>query len=66
MLRLFTHTTKAGSSTITTATIVSNYTAATGTAIKSSFLPNSYLDPKSRTANVVTDIDLKSFKLYTI
>ena len=35
----------------------------TGTALKSSFLPNSYLNPQSRTASVVTDIDLKSFQI---
>ncbi len=35
----------------------------TGTAIQSSFLPKSYLNPQSRTANVVTNINLKSFQI---
>lgn len=33
------------------------------TFIKTSFLPNSYLDTKSRSRDIVTDIDLKSFQI---
>jgi hypothetical protein len=36
---------------------------ATGTAIKSSFLPDSYLDTTSRTTDIVTNLDLTSFQI---